>query len=137
MHVRDCIAPALSAGQIVICDRFTDSTRAYQGYAGGMTLDAIEDMKRITIGEFEPDLTFILDVPASLGLARSNRRMAHTGATEDRFENKELEFHEKLRQGYLDIASKNPTRCHVIDATQGVDDVFKAIMTVIPTKVGI
>jgi dTMP kinase len=134
MHVRDCIAPALAAGKIVICDRFTDSTRAYQGYAGGMALQAIEDIKRVAIGDFEPDVSFILDIPAAIGLSRSNRRMAHTGATEDRFENKALEFHEKLRQGYLDIAAKNPARCHVIDATQGIDDILKHILAVIPTK---
>lgn len=127
MHVRDCIAPALAAGKVVICDRFTDSTRAYQGYAGGMDLAVIEHIKTLSIGALEPDVTFILDLPAQTGLARSGRRMAKSGGTEDRFENKELAFHEALRQGFLDIAAKNPSRCKVIDATQPIDAVFEAI----------
>lgn len=128
MHVQNCIAPALAAGKVVICDRFTDSTRAYQGYAGGMDLAVIEQIKTLSIGALEPDVTFILDLPAETGLARSTRRMAKSGATEDRFEGKELAFHEALRQGFLDIASKNPARCHVIDATQPIDTVFTAIL---------
>lgn len=126
-HVRDMIAPALAAGKTVICDRFTDSTRTYQGYAGGMDLSVIEQIKTIAIGALEPDITLILDVPAATGLNRSTRRMAHTGATEDRFEGKELAFHEKLRAGYLEIASQNPQRCVVIDATQPIDAVAAAI----------
>ncbi len=127
MHVQDCILPALKAGKVVICDRFTDSTRAYQGYAGGLNLLMIEQVKNIAIGALEPDVTFILDVPAEVGLARSNHRLAKSGKTEDRFEGKELAFHESLRQGFLDIAAKHPQRCRVIDATQPIDVVFSDI----------
>lgn len=132
MHVRDCIAPALAAGKVVICDRFTDSTRAYQGYAGDMDKTVIEQIKQAAIGPLEPDVTFILDLPAEVGLSRSGRRNAKSGGTEDRFENKELAFHEALRQGFLDIAAKNPARCRVIDATQPIDAVFDAIVRGLP-----
>lgn len=127
MHVRDCIAPALAAGKVVICDRFTDSTRAYQGYAGGIALSVIEAIKQTAIGALEPDITFILDLPAQTGLARTHTRTT----TEDRFEGKALAFHEALRQGFLDIAAKNPSRCHVIDATQPIDDVFNQIQALL------
>ena len=127
MHVRDCIGPALKASKTIICDRFTDSTRAYQGAAGGVTQDVIEQLKTISIGDLEPDVTFILDVPADIGLSRSTKRIAKTGSSEDRFEGKELAFHEKLREGYLQIAKDNPRRCIVIDATQDMDAVSNAI----------
>lgn len=130
MHVQDLIEPALAAGKIVLCDRFTDSTRAYQGYAGGLSLDQIEEIKKVSIGTIEPDLTLILDIPADIGLTRSTRRLAKTGATEDRFEGKELAFHEKLRAGYLDIAKNNP-RCAIINATQDIDTVAEAIWSTV------
>lgn len=127
MHVRDLIGPALQAGKTVLCDRFTDSTRAYQGAAGGVPADAIEQLKQIAIGGLEPDITFILDVPADVGLSRSTRRIAKSGSSEDRFEGMEFGFHQRLRDGYLAIAAANPARCRVIDATQSIDDVAQAI----------
>ncbi len=130
-HVRDLIAPALAAGKTVICDRFTDSSRAYQGYAGGVAPDAIEHIKQVAIGDLEPDLTFILDLPAADGLNRSGKRTAQQGSSEDRFESKALAFHEKLRQGYLDIAAKNPHRCKVIDAAQSIENVTAQIDAVL------
>lgn len=134
MHVRDLIAPALAAGKVVICDRFTDSTRAYQGYAGGLALETVEAVKYVAIGDLEPDVTFILDLPAEVGLARSNRRLADSGTGEDRFEGKALAFHEKLRQGYLSIAAANPDRCRVIDARPDMDTVFAHICEVISDR---
>jgi len=127
MHVRDLIAPSLAEGKTVLSDRFTDSTRAYQGYAGGMDKDVIETIKQASIGNLEPDLTFILDLPADLGLARSNRRHEKGGTTETRFEDKDLAFHEALRRGFIDIAKKDPGRCIVIDATQPIDKVAEDI----------
>lgn len=134
MHVRDVILPALEKGRHVVCDRFTDSTRAYQGYAGGADLQAIEAIKQASIGALEPDLTFILDLPVETGLARAGKRQAVTASTEDRFENKGASFHEKLRQGFLDIARKNPQRCHVIDATQDVAGVHDAIWSIVKDR---
>lgn len=135
MHVRDLVTPALEAGKIVICDRFTDSTRAYQGYAGGMDITVIEGIKQAAIGDLEPDLTLILDVPAETGLARAGRRLARTGTTEDRFETKDIAFHEALRQGFLDIAAKNPARCHVVDATQSIETVAAAVWNIVKGRV--
>jgi dTMP kinase len=125
MHVRDLIAPALSAGKTVICDRFTDSTRAYQGHAGGVSMDLINAVH--AQHAIAPDLTLILDIPAEAGLKRSARRLAHAHSGEDRFEAKDLAFHEKLRQGYLAIARAEPARCRVIDATQPIDAVAEEI----------
>lgn len=117
IHVDTLIRPALAAGKIVISDRFTDSTRAYQGYALGHDLMDIETVKRIAIGDFEPDITFIFDIDPAIGLSRTTRR-AGTG---DTFEAQDIAFHEKLRQGFLDIARRNPGRCRVLDAVQAAD----------------
>lgn len=124
-HVRDLIRPALAAGKTVLCDRFTDSTRAYQGYAGGMDLAVIEELKKMTIGGLEPDVTIVLDIPAATGLARSQ-----SGAAEGLQEAKGLGFQEKLRAGYLEIARANPGRCRVIDASRSIDDVAADIWAV-------
>lgn len=126
-HVRDLIAPALAAGTVVLCDRFTDSTRAYQGAGGGLTGTIIENIKQIAIGDLEPDLTFILDVPPEAGLARARRRLELQSATEDRFEGLDIGFHTRLRAHFLDIAEKNPERCRVIDATQSVTQIANLI----------
>lgn len=127
MHVRDLIAPALARGQTVLCDRFTDSTRAYQGFGLGLDAGVIEDIKRTSIGALEPDLTFVMDIPAETGLRRSTRRLADIASTESRYEAIELAFHERLRAGYLSIAAANPGRCKLIDAAQSVDDVQRDI----------
>ncbi len=125
MHVRDLIAPALAQGKTVLCDRFTDSTRAYQGYAGGMDLRVIEDLKKMTIGDLEPDVTIVLDIPAATGLARSQ-----SGTAEGLQEAKGLGFQEKLRAGYLEIARAHPGRCRVIDAARDIDAVAADIWKV-------
>ena len=126
MHISEIIQPALDKGKIVICDRFTDSTMAYQGYGRGMNLEKIQEIQNSVVGDITPDLTFILDIDVKAGLERSQKRLASnqgTEKTEDRFERMELEFHEKLRQGFLEIAKKEPKRCHVLDATQSIDDI--------------
>lgn len=129
MHARDLIAPALAAGKVVLCDRFTDSTRAYQGYAGGMDMASIETLKSITIGALEPDVTLILDVPAATGLGRSQ-----SGEKEGLQEAKGIGFQERLRMGFLDIAAKNPQRCHVIDAAQPIEAVAASIWSIVERK---
>lgn len=134
MHVRDLIEPSLKAGKMVICDRFTDSTRAYQGHAGGVSLGAIEELKTISIGALEPDLTFILDLPADVGLARSTKRNSHVKGTEDRMEKKGISYHEKLRDGYLAIAKSHAKRCHIIDATKDIDAVAADIWKIVETS---
>ena len=118
-HVRRTIKPALAAGQWVICDRFTDSTFAYQGAGRGMARETIRRLDALVLHDFRPDLTLVLDLPVDVGLARTNSRGG--GAT--RFEKFDLEFHERLRQAFLSIARRNPDRCVVIDASQSPGDV--------------
>lgn len=130
MHWHTKIKPALDAGAVVICDRFTDSTMAYQGYGYQYDMNILSRVKQISIGDVEPDMTFILDIPVDQGLARAGSRMSgdDTNETEDRFERIESGFHERLRQGYLEIAKNNPGRCHVIDATRSIDAVHNDIL---------
>lgn len=131
MHVDRVVKPALDEGKIVITDRFSDSTVAYQGYGRGMDLKEIDKLSQAVIGDLKPDITFILDIAPKEGLERSERRLASeqlgVDQTEDRFERLEIEFHDKIRQGFLAIAESDPDRCHVIDATQSIDDIAEQI----------
>lgn len=133
MHVETKIKPALDRGDVVICDRFTDSTIAYQGYGHGFDLTVLDRIKMLAIGGFEPHKTFILDIPVADGLSRAGGRLEEEGSTEDRFERIGTEFHERLRQGYLTIAQNNPDRCVVINALQPVDVIHHIILD----KIGI
>ena len=112
-HVERLIRPALGAGRWVLCDRFTDSTRVYQGATGGVDAGLIRALERVAVGETRPDLTIILDVPAEVGLRRAASRSG--GGTPDRFEGDDLGVHEARRQAFLDIAGREPQRCVVID----------------------
>jgi dTMP kinase len=115
-HVRETIEPALARGAWVICDRFIDSTRVYQGALGHVDPAFIRALERATIGELMPDLTAILDAPAEEGLARAKKRRG--GDDVDRFEMEELAFHEGLREAYRLIAMMEPSRCVIIDSTE-------------------
>lgn len=132
-HVDGLIRPALARGAIVLCDRFADSTRAYQGAAGGLDPALIASLERVTLGSLRPDLTLILDLPAQAGLARARRRGERRGEgrgegeAPDRFEAEALSFHERLRSAFLAIAAAEPERCRVIDAEPGPDAVEAAI----------
>lgn len=130
LHTEKFIRPSLAQGKTVICDRYTDSTRVYQGYAGEVPLADIEQIKQASIGNFEPDLTFILDIKPEEGLKRTAIRSGNG----DTFEAKGLAFHEKLRQGYLTIAKENPSRCVVIDATQDEDSIAAQILKEIEAR---
>jgi dTMP kinase len=121
-HLDTLIRPALARGACVICDRFADSTRAYQGLLGHVDPGLIAALEHVVIGATRPDLTFILDLPAELGLARATARRC-TGATADRFEREGEAFHQKLRQAFLDIAAKNPNRCIVVNAAGPIETV--------------
>jgi len=140
MHVEQVIKPALTDGKIVICDRFSDSTLAYQGHGHGVEHDIIENIHALSLGDFKPDLTIILDIDPEEGLARSDRRLAAEQFVmtqrEDRYENMDIEFHKRLRQGFLDIAAKEPQRCHVIDATQDMDAVTAQILDIVKERLG-
>jgi dTMP kinase len=125
-HIDHTIAPALAAGRWVVCDRFADSTRAYQGTLGGLDPGFLRALERVTVGETRPDLTLILDLPAEVGLARAAARRG-SGRAGDRFEAEGLAFHEALRKAYLAIAASEPERCLVVDASQSEDEVAHAI----------
>lgn len=124
-HLRRTIAPALDRGSWVVCDRFGDSTVAYQGYAHGLGAETIAALAEIAIGRVKPDLTFILDLPVDVGLARAKRREA---GREDRFERMGEAFHQRLRQGFREIAAQEPERCKIVDATQSIDAIHAAIL---------
>jgi len=125
-HVRNTIEPALEQGKWVICDRFYDSTRVYQGVAGKVDLRLIRGLERVTVGKAVPDLTFILDVPANLGLARASRRRGRDKES-DRFESENLQFHEALRTAYQMLAQVEPKRCILIDGRNARDVVAEDI----------
>jgi len=131
MHVEKIIAPALGEGKVVLCDRFVDSTMAYQGYGHGFEIDQIKAVQNLVIGDLMPDLTFVLDIEPEVGLARSGRRLAaealQVEQNEDRFENMGIEFHERLRAGFLEIAAEEAERCAVFDAAEDVDVMADAI----------
>lgn len=118
-HVERTIKPALDAGKWVISDRFTDSTYAYQGVARGTDREIIRRVQSAAIGDFKPNLTIVLDLPVSVGLERAKVR----SGDENRFERFNSEFHEKLRQAFIDIAKRNGDRCMLLDASGSEDDV--------------
>lgn len=137
MHIEKLIKPALNDGKIVICDRFTDSTLAYQGFGRGLALDKIKEIERISINEFKPDLTFILDIDVRTGLNRSNARLSEEDAgeqTEDRFERLDIEFHERLREGFLETARQNEGRCYILNAAQSMDHLSDEIKNIALAK---
>jgi dTMP kinase len=124
-HVRTMILPAITAGKWVICDRFIDSTRVYQGAVGQVDPRLIRSLERVTVGRAVPDLTFILDVPATVGLARAKTRRGAGQA--DRYEAEAIEFHEQLRNAYRALAEREPIRCVVIDGRAPKDVVSQRI----------
>jgi dTMP kinase len=128
-HVARIIAPALAQGGWVVSDRFADSTLAYQGYGRGVALEDLAILHRFALGDFAPDLTVILDLPVEIGLARAAARSAA-----DRFERLNREFHEKLRQGFRQIAAENPTRCILIDASGDSKRVHQAVLAAIEER---
>jgi dTMP kinase len=132
-HLDNLIRPALERGACVICDRFADSTRAYQGVLGNLDPRFIAALEHVVIGTTHPDLTFILDLPAELGLARASARR-RAGTIADRFEGEGEEFHQALRQAFLDIASKNPNRCIVVDAARPIEEVERQIWEAIRNR---
>lgn len=126
-HLVRTVWPALARGAWVISDRFADSTMAYQGYGAGLERAAIDALYAQVVGDFHPDLTLILDMPVEEGLARAAARSE--GGT--RYERMDVDFHRRLREGFLDIARREPARCVIIDAAQPIDAVAQAILDVV------
>lgn len=123
-HTEQVIRPALERGDVVVCDRYADSSLAYQGYGGGRPLDQLRAIQRIATGGLVPDLTILLDVPAEVGLAR-----VRAAATGNRFENElDLAYHERVRAGYLELARTEPERFEVVDATPDAGAVAERVL---------
>jgi dTMP kinase len=133
-HVEQTIRPALNAGTWVICDRFADSTRAYQGASGALDPAFVEALDQAALDGFAPDLTLILDLPEEVGMARAAARRG--AAAGDRFESEGRAFHARLRQAYLDLARAEPDRCVVLDATLPPDRLADAAMALIEARLG-
>ncbi len=136
-HLELAIRPALARGTWVVCDRFSNSTRAYQGAAGGLPLFVIDTIDSAVVGPTRPDLTIIFDLPPEVGLERAAKRKAEkspAGSADqepDRFETMNLRFHRSLRQEFLAIAKAEPQRCVVIDATEGERRVEEKVWTIV------
>jgi len=131
-HVQCTILPALRSGKWVVCDRFADSTRVYQGILGQVDQKLINVLERVSVGELGPDLTVILDLPVQVGLERAKLRRGPAQA--DRFEGEGADFHERLREAYLAIATREPDRCVVIDAIASKDVVADAIWQAVQSR---
>ena len=126
-HLIHVIEPALNSGKNVICDRFYDSTYAYQGVAHNLGIDKMKKLKKIIIGDIEPDVTFVLDIDPKLGLKRSLDRPNE----ENRFENYDIDFHNSIRNAFLEIAKKNKDRCVIVDASLNEKEINNLIINVI------
>jgi dTMP kinase len=131
-HLTHTIRPALERGDWVVCDRFADSTRVYQGVLGHVDPRLIKRLEKITVGDTRPDLTIVLDVPAEIGLARASARRG--AAHSDRFESENLEFHNRLRDAYRHLAISEPDRCILIDAAEPQDRVTERVWAAVNRK---
>jgi dTMP kinase len=127
------IKPALEEGKVVICDRYTDSTVSYQGYGRGLDIDAVRSVNTLGSMGMVPDITFVLDCAPEVGLKRAGSRIESikTGPREDRFEKEDIEFHNRVRDGYLKLAGKEPDRVKVIDAEREIAVIHKEICDII------
>ncbi len=127
LHVNNVIKPLKQQGYYVICDRFIDSTLAYQGYARGIDIELIKFLNKIATENISPDITFLIDIPVEVSLSRM-------GDKKDRIESEDLEFHRKLREGFLKIAEEEQDRIYILDGTKPVNDIFKEILEILKEK---
>ena len=130
-HVEQVIRPALAAGTVVLCDRFMDSSRVYQGITGNLEQPFIEALERVAVNGVTPDCTIVFDLPAAVGLERARKRAAGPDEQPDRFEKEELQTHEKRREAFLDIAAREPQRCRVIDAAQPQEAIAAEVLAIV------
>jgi dTMP kinase len=131
-HLAERILPALEAGRIVLCDRFSDATLAYQGYGRGLDIGTIRSLDQIVTGGMSPHLTLLLDLDVSAGLSRARGRNSSAGLEhEGRFENEDIAFHDRVRRGYLTLARQEPERVRVVDAARMPDVVQREIRAIV------
>ncbi len=132
-HIESLIKPQLAEGKIVVCDRYFDATVVYQGFARGLDAGFIRDLHRIIFEDLKPDITLLLDLPPRIGLARAWQELdrGNRSDTESRFEEEAISFHEKVRDGYLELARMEPIRFKIIDASRQIDEVQADIRKVL------
>ena len=130
-HVREKLKPALAAGEIVLSDRYSDSTVAYQGYGRGLDLKLLDELNRLASDGARPDLTIVLDLDVETGLERTRARVRGDVRGPDRFEGEQVEFHRRVRQGFLTIARDEPDRVRTIDATAPIAEITALIVEAI------
>ncbi len=132
-HIDEVVLPALEQGKIVLCDRHTDSTLAYQGYGRGTDLGLLRSLNDIASRGTRPDLTLLFDCPVEIGLSRTAQRQSQTvsGRNEDRFEKEKIDFHERVRRGFLELARAEPQRFRIIDATRTVEEIAQDIKNIV------
>ncbi len=136
-HLKEVIVPALEAGRVVLCDRFSDATLAYQGYGRGLEVEVIRTLDGIATGGMRPDLTLLLDIGTTEGLSRARGRNASSGlGAEARFENEDLVFHDRVRQGYLLLANEEPERIRRVDASSSPEQVQREIQNIVGGLIG-
>lgn len=136
-HIREVIKPAVDTGKVVICDRFTDATIAYQGFGRGLDMSLIHELNRIASLGITPDLTLLLDCPVETGIGRAlERNSKNSHAKDGRFEEEALSFHQRVRDGYLNISRSEPDRVKVIDASKDVETMQKAILEIVKNFIG-
>lgn len=137
-HTGTVIRPALEAGKIVLCDRYSDATIAYQAYGRGLPLEPVREICRIASGGLAPQLTLLFDLPVEEGLERAFRRIAgrEDSLREDRFEREHLDFHRRIREGYLAIARQEPDRVQVLDASKGIEPTRREVQSVLSAFLG-
>lgn len=139
IHLTKKIWPAMDEGKIVLSDRFADSTFAYQywGYNKRVSKETLQSLYDIAVGDFKPDLTIILDIDPKIGLERSFNKAKTMEVKELRFEGRELEFHQNLRKGFLEIAKEEPNRCVVLNADKSIEELHKDIVDVVNQRLGL
>ena len=132
-HIHEVIIPAIEQGKIVLCDRHTDSTLAYQGYGRGIDLGLLRSLNDIASRGFKPDLTLLFDCPVEIGLSRTAQRQSQTasGRNEDRFEREKIEFHERVRAGFLELARAESHRFRIVDAARSAEEVGQEIKDIV------
>ena len=133
-HCRQVIAPALREGKVVLCDRFADATTVYQGFGRGLDLGWIEEIHARALKNIKPDLTFLLDLPVEVGLRRAWKRLERDQTREDRFEKEALDFHQRIRDGYLTLARNEPGRIIVLDGSKNEEALHREIVSHLPAS---
>ena len=136
LHVSQLILPALKDGTVVICDRFTDSTLVYQGYGRGLDLNLLDSLNQTATSGIKPDITFLLDLPVETGISRALNRNSnsHFENDEGRLEAEEIQFHQKIRTGYLQWANQHPTRFQILDANCSASEIAANVQAVISER---